>query len=87
MTASAIVQTIPAKRSAQGDHGCCEGARRKRDDANDDRGLRHGLGLDFEGDFHAPSDGDGGEERGKLEEGGGEGARARMRNPGTVPTA
>ncbi len=29
----------------------------------------------------------GGEERGELEEGGGEGARTRRRNPGTVPMA
>jgi hypothetical protein len=28
----------------------------------------------------------GGEERGELEEGGGESARERRRNPGTVPT-
>jgi hypothetical protein len=33
----------------------CKGARRKCNDANDNGGLRCGLGLDFEGKFHASS--------------------------------
>ncbi len=31
-----------------------EGARSKRDDADDDRGLGNWLSLDFEGKFHTP---------------------------------
>jgi hypothetical protein len=39
------------------------------------------------GKFHAPSDDDGADERVELEEEGGEGARTKGRNSGTVPTA
>jgi hypothetical protein len=69
------------------DHNQGKGPRRKCNNVNDDCGLHHGLGLDFRGNFHALSNGDGGEERGELEEGGSKGARAKWRNPGTVPMA
>jgi hypothetical protein len=46
-----------------------------------------GLVLIFEFEFHALSNGDGGEERDELEEGGAKGTCIRRRNPGTVPRA
>jgi len=60
---------------------------RECDNGNDDRGLRHRFGLDFKGKFHALERRRGSEEKEELEEEGGEGARARGRNPGTVLTA
>jgi hypothetical protein len=57
------------KRSAEGDSNRCKRARRKSDIADDDPGLRHRLSLDFEGNIHAPSNSNGGEEREELEEG------------------
>jgi hypothetical protein len=57
---------------------------RERDDGNDDRGLHHRFGLDFKGKFHALERRQGLEEKEEHEEEGGEGARVRGRNPGTV---
>ncbi len=53
MIARTIVQTT-GRGSPKVDCDRCEGARSKRDDADDDRGLGSRLGLDFKGEFHAP---------------------------------
>ncbi len=54
------------QRGAKVDLNRCKRARRKSNDANDNGGLRHRLGLDFESKFHAPSNGNKENERGEL---------------------
>jgi hypothetical protein len=69
----------PGGRSAQRDHDCRKDARIKCNNVKDDCSLRHGLGLDFKGNFHAPSNSNGGEERRKPKEVHGQCRRRKLR--------
>ncbi len=55
-----------SRPDAEVDRDRCEQAGGERDDADDNRGLCRRLSFDFEGKFHASSDGDGKEKQKNL---------------------
>jgi hypothetical protein len=53
----------PNQEGAEVERDHCKGARRKRDNTNDNGSLRHGLGLNLEGKSHALGNGNREDER------------------------
>ncbi len=75
---------MPTWHDAEVDCNRCYSAGGERNNLDDDRGLCRQFGLDFKGKFHAPKRWPVPGKEEELEEGGGEGARMKARNPGTV---